>query len=238
MLDALGAPLSSDRAAARTGIVGDQARAGTSLSGLKVGSLPALAPVLPQVPLPPGLDALPIPLGPGAALLGLPALISVDATEAARKLVTERALPDVPVMAADLVRTGVAAACQTGRLVFDSLAAVEGLTALGRDLPTDRAIDTAVPLAAAQTVDFSALDIAAIELPGGLSLANPLTGPVLRSALAVRGRRAAIGLGPRRDRRVTVEPARRENGHGRPAPVRAARARVGARPRAPRRDAR
>ena len=209
-LDTLGAPLSGAAATARTGRAGDGAGAGTSLAGFEAGSLTALVPELPQIAVPAGLDALRVPLPASAQLLGLPSVLTVDATNAARALVDPRTLADVPLLAAGLVQTGVSAVCKTGQLVFDSLANVEQLTALGRALPTAGALDTSVPLADADTVDFSALDLDAVELPGGLSLDTPVTGPVLRAALAnvVAGLPsvsvpAALG-------RIVVEPARRD----------------------------
>lgn len=149
----------------------------------RAGSLSSLQPELPQIAVPAGLGALPVPLPASAALLGLPSSLTVDATGAARQLVEERKLPDVSMLAADLVRTGVGAACQAGNLVFSALSDVQNLRVLGQSLPSDGTVDTAVPLADAETVDFSQIDVAAIALPGGLSLANPVTGPVLRAAL-------------------------------------------------------
>lgn len=211
-LDTLAAPLAGRAALARTGIAGGRAGAGTSVSSFRAGALAALAGELPQVPLPDGIGALHVPLPESAALLGLPAAITVDATQAARQLVTARSLPDVPLVAADLVQTAVTAGCQATGLVFDAVARVETLTGLGRPLSTDRAVDDVVELAAAQSVDFSTLDVGLVELPAGLSLGDPVTGPVLRAAiqsvvdgLPVRGVPAAVG-------RVTVEPARREDG--------------------------
>jgi hypothetical protein len=197
---------------ARTGMVDGKAVAATTLSGFKLGSLDGLA--LPQVPLPAGISALPVPLPAAAQLLGLPSLLSVDATEAARALIDERTLPDVPAAAADLVHLGAGAACDAGRAVLDGLADVQGLTALGKALPADRAIDTAVPLAPAQLVDFAALDVDAIALPGGLSLGDPVVGPILRTALesVVAGLPSASV--PAELARVVVEPARREDGAG------------------------
>lgn len=209
-LDALGAPLAADAASARTGASGDRATAATSLSGFRAGSLAALAGELPQVALPQGIGALPVPLPASAQLLGLPALLTVDATDAAQALVHERRLPDLPLMAADLVELGAAAACQAGRTVLDSLAAVDGLSALGRALPADRRIDTAVPLVDAQTVDFSTLDVALVDLPAGLSLGDPVTGTILRTALeSVVATLPAVTV-PAAAGRVVVEPARRE----------------------------
>jgi hypothetical protein len=54
---------------------------------------------------------------------------------------------------------------------------------LGNVLPTDRPIDTAVPLLGGQTVDFSKLDLNLVGLPNGLSLADPIVGPILKTAL-------------------------------------------------------
>ena len=213
-LDALGAPLASGAVSARTAASGDRALASTSLTGLRAGSLGALAPQLPQVALPAGLGALPVPLPASAQLLGLPALVTVDARDAARALVRERRLPDVPLVGADLVELGVGAACDAGRAVLDSLATVEGLTAAGVPLASDRPLDTAVPLAPAQLVDFSALDVAAVKLPAGLSFADPVTGAILRAAVqdAVAGLPSASV--PAELARVVVEPARREGGDG------------------------
>ena len=213
-LDALGAPLASDAASAQTAGSPDRAMATTSLTGFRAGALSALTPELPQVPLPSGIGSLPVSLPASAKLLGLPAALNVDATEAARALVEERKLPEVPLVGADLVSLGAGAACDAGRALLDSLADVQGLTALGTPLAGDQPIDTAVPLAPAQVVDFATLDLAKVVLPGGLSLADPVTGPILRSALqsAVAGLPtfsvpAAVG-------RVVVDPAHREPGDG------------------------
>ena len=212
--DALGAPLASDAASARTAGGADRAIATTALSGFRAGTLGALAPELPQVALPAGIGALPVSLPASAGLIGLPSLLTVDATEAARALVEERRLPDVPLVGADLVQLGAGAACDAGRAVLDSAAAVQGLTAVGSPLAADRAIDTAVPLSPAQVVDFATLDLAKVVLPGGLSLADPVTGPILRSALES----AVAGLPtvsvPAAVARVVVEPARRDAGDG------------------------
>lgn len=209
-LDALGAPLAADGVGARTGVGDGKAVAATRLSGFRAGSLAALAPSLPQVPLPDGIGALPVPLPASAQLLGLPSLLTVDATGAARALVQERRLPDVPAAAADLVELGAGVACDAGRAVLDSLARVDGLRALGQALPADRAVDTAVPIAPAQLVDFSTLDVGAIALPGGLSLDDPVVGPVVRAALesAVAGL-PALAV-PAEVARVVVEPPARD----------------------------
>ena len=213
VLDTLGAPLAADSASARTGRSGETTGAATALSGFRLDALAGLTPELPQIQVPAGLQALQVPL-PGGALLGLPSSITVDATKAAQDMVAQRSLPDVPLMAADLVQTAVTAVCRTGRPVFDALSKVENLTALGQTLPTDRSIDTAVPLVSGQTVDFSKLDVTKVVLPGGLSLSDPLTGSILRSAL----QQAVAGLPtvsvPAEVARVLVEPASREDGSG------------------------
>lgn len=211
-LDGLAAPLAGDAASARTGMSGDRAMATTSLSGFRAGALPALASELPQVALPAGIGSLPVALPASAALLGLPSLINVDATDAARALVTERRLPDVPLVGAGLVDLAAAAGCDAGRTLLDSVAKVRDLTALGQTFPADRAIDTSVPLLDAQTVDFSKLDVGAIVLPAGLSLNDPVTGAILRTALetAVAGL-PAVSV-PQAVGRVVIEPARREEG--------------------------
>ncbi|HVL97495.1 MAG TPA: hypothetical protein VM266_16690 [Solirubrobacteraceae bacterium] len=205
-------PLGGDGASARTGMAGEQATATSSVSGLRAGSLAALAPELPRVALPAGIGALSVPLPPAAQLLGLPAVVTVDATRAAQALVPDRTLAAVPLVAAGTVHLGVGAACRAGRAVLDSVAVVERLAALGQDLPTDRPLDTAVPLTPAQVVDFSRLDADAVDLPGGLSLDDPVTGPLLRQALeaAIAGLPAASV--PAAVGRVVVEPAAREDG--------------------------
>jgi hypothetical protein len=212
-LEALGAPLAG-AASARTGVDGDRAGAATTLTGLKLGSLTALTGQLPQIALPQGIGALPVPLPAAGQLLGLPSLLTVDATQAAQQLVSQRSLPNVAMMAADLVQTGVSAACTAGRPVFDSLANVLGLSALGRALPADRPVDTAVPLVDAQTVDFSMLDLDAVKLPGGLSLANPVTGAILRDALASAVAALPTVSVPAAIGRVVVEPAQRDESAG------------------------
>ena len=209
-LDALGAPLAADGVGARTGMSDGKAVAATRLSGFEAGSVASLLPALPQVPLPAGIGALPVALPASAQLLGLPSLLTVDATEAARALIEERKLPAVPAAAADLVELGAGAACDAGRAVLDSLAQVQGLRALGQALPTDRPVDTAMPLAPAQLVDFSTLDVDAVALPGGLSLADPLVGPILRTALETAvGGLPALSV-PAEVAHVVVEPAARE----------------------------
>lgn len=210
VLDVLDAPLAADSAVARTGVTGDRATATTSLTGFRAGALDALLSDLPQIALPAGIGALPVALPASAALLGLPSSITVDATDAAQALVTRRELPAASLVAADLVELGAAAACDAGRTVLDSLARVVALTALGQSLPTDRPIDTAVPLVPAQVVDFSALDVDAINLPAGLSLGNPLSGAVLRVALESAVSSLPTVSVPAALGRVQVEPARQE----------------------------
>ena len=211
-LDALGAPLAGGAASARTGTTGDSAGAAGTLSGFSAGSLGALTPELPRIALPPGIDALEVPLPASAQLLGLPSSIVVDATRAAQDLVDTRTLADVPLMAADLVNTAVSAACRTGDVVFDALSQVEGLEALGRALPTDRAVDTSMPLVDGQTVVFSAIDLAKVDLPGGLSVTDPLVGSVLRTALQDAVAKLPTVSVPAEVARVVVEPAHREEG--------------------------
>lgn len=208
-LDALGLPLGGHGAAARTGMSDGEARAGTTVEGFRAGTLGALQGELPQIALPAGLDALAVPLPASAQLLGLPSVITVDATEAARRLTSVRSLADIPLVAADLVQTGVRAACSAGRTVFDAVADVRNLTALGRALSPDQAVDTAVPLAPAQVVDLATLDVDAIELPAGLSLLSPVTGPILRAALAgVVAGLPAVSV-PEALGRVRIDPAER-----------------------------
>ena len=213
-LDALAAPLSGDAATAATRMTGDRAGAATSLSGFRAGALPALAGPLPQVPLPAGIGALPVSLPASAQLLGLPSLITVDATEAAQQLVSARVLPDVPAAAADLVQTAVSAGCETTGVVFDALSRVEQLTGLGQPLSTDQPIDRTVELVAGQTVDFSTLDVGLVDLPAGLSLSDPVVGPILRSALQTAVAGLPVNSVPAAVGRVIVEPARREDGDG------------------------
>ena len=211
-LDALAAPLAGDAATAATRMTRDRAGAATSVSGFRAGALPALAGPVPQVPLPTGIGALPVSLPASAPLLGLPSLITVDATEAAQQLVSARVLPDVPAAAADLVQTAVSAGCETTGVCSTRSRAWSSSPASAAAVhrPADRPHGRAV---AGQTIDFSTLDVGLVTCLQACRCPTRSSARILRSAfrplagLPVNGVPAALG-------RVVVPRARREDGDG------------------------
>jgi hypothetical protein len=208
----LGGGLQAATAVARTALTdgGRAAGAIAAVEDLRVGGLPELPLDLPAAQLPAGLDAVPVPLPASAALLGLPPSIVVDATEAARRMVPERRLPALDLLAADLVQAAAGARCQDGALQVLGDTVVEGLRALGRPLadgaPTDLAVELLEPLA----LPLSGIDTADVRLPAGLSFGAPVVGPVLEAAV----RQALAALPPVR---VPATVARVEARPGSPA---------------------
>ncbi|MCW2990071.1 MAG: hypothetical protein JWM73_665 [Solirubrobacterales bacterium] len=188
-LSTLPAPLAGV-ASATTALTGpadspvqQQAAALAGVENLSVGGLRGLPLSLPEAQIPSGLDALAVPLPGGLGLLGLPSQIVVNALPAAQALVPVRQLPDVPLAAIRSLRSAVGAQCLSGLPNLIGVSSVEGLTGLGQGLPTDVPVSRVVTLLDEQTIPLSDLDLSAIQLPGGLSFDNPVTGAALKTAV-------------------------------------------------------
>jgi hypothetical protein len=198
-LERLPAPLAGS-AFASTALQGDatsrRAVAGSGAKGFSVGALRAVPISLPEAQIPEGLDAirvaLPTTSGPLGLPTGLPAEITVDALPAARALVPERQLPDVPLAAVDSLMSAVRARCVSGLPDLTGLSSVEGLRALGESLPTAEPVRRTVTLLGEQTIPLTGIDPADVQLPAGLSLDSPVTGAILRTAIE----QAIDGLAP------------------------------------------
>lgn len=177
-------------------------------------SLPSL-PSVPSVPTDPTTILPSLPTDPTGVLpSGLPSVITVDATEAARKLVADRQLPDVPLAAVDRLRSFVGAQCLNGLPDLVGNSVVSGLRGLGDVLSSDQPVDKAVTLLEGQTIPLSSIAPDAVKLPAGLSLSDPVTGAILRDAIA----KALAGLPPivvpPTVGRVTTTPAEQQAGNG------------------------
>jgi hypothetical protein len=184
----------------------------TSTAGvgaIRVGGLDTLQSLLPIPALPAGLDALPvalpvvpiptiptIPSLPGLPALGgittpitgtatgslLPSLIRIDALDAVKALLPSAAqLPDLLQLAA--ARSTATGSCVNGAPVLDGTSQLAGLRVLGHDLGTDRVLDQALGILGGSTIPLSGVDLQKIGLPAGLSLADPLVGPILQTAI-------------------------------------------------------
>lgn len=194
-LDRLPAPLAGT-ATATTGLSAGQAGALSGLKGFSVGALRDVPVSLPEAQIPDGLDAirvaLPTTAGPLGLPTGLPAAITVDALPAARALVPARQLPDLPLAAVDSVFSAVRARCVADLPDLLGASSVEGLRGLGESLPTAEPARRVVTLLGEQTIPLTGIDPADVRLPAGLSLDDPLTGSLLRSAID----QAIDGLAP------------------------------------------
>ncbi|MFL5845370.1 MAG: hypothetical protein ACJ762_11800 [Solirubrobacteraceae bacterium] len=160
-----------------------QAAALAGIENLSIGALGSLPISLPAAQLPGGLDALKIPLPANLSLLGLPSEIVVNALPAAEALVPVRSLPDIPLAAVRSLRSAVGAQCLAGLPNLVGVSSVTGLTGLGQGLATDAPVDRVVTLLDQQVIPLSNLDLGKLQLPGGLSLDNPLTGAALKTAI-------------------------------------------------------
>jgi hypothetical protein len=186
----LPATLSAGAAAAQTALDGadgppsaQAATATSSVSDLVVGGLSGLPLPVPGAPLPGGLNALPVPLSGALQSLGLPSSILVNVLPAAQALLPSRALPDLDLVDVHALSSTAAARCVAGAPALSGSSQVSGLSVLGQSLPVDQAVNQAVTLLNAQTVDLSSLDVGQVQLPAGLSFATPVVGPLLQSAV-------------------------------------------------------
>ena len=169
-----------------------KATALSGVEGLSIGALRTLPISLPEPQIPAGLDAIEVPLPANLSLLGLPSSINVNALPAALDKIPVRQLPDLPLAAVDSLRSAVSAQCLSGLLNRVGASAVQGLRGLGESLPTDEPVDRVVTLLGEQTIPLTGLDMSKVELPGGLSFADPVTGAALRAAVE----QALSGLPP------------------------------------------
>src|SRR4051812_20156803 len=188
-LDKLPAPLTGI-AGASTDLSGpagqpaqQRAQAVSGLEGFSIGSLRSVPVSLPEAQIPSGLDALSVPLPASLGLLGLPSAITVDALPAAQALVPVRQLPDTALAAVQSLRSIVSGQCLAGLPNLDGASVVQGLTALGDQLPVDQPVDRAVTLLSEQTIPLDGIDVSKVVLPAGLSFADPVTGAALRTAV-------------------------------------------------------
>ena len=219
-LDKLPAPLTGI-AGASTDLTGpadqptqQRAQAISGLEGFSIGSLSSVPVALPAAQIPSGLDAVRVPLPASLGLLGLGSAITVDALPAAKALVPVRQLPDTALAAVQSLRSIVSGQCLAGLPNLDGASAVQGLTALGDQLPVDQPVDRAVTLLSEQTIPLDGIAIDKVVLPAGLSFSDPVTGAALRTAVqnAIAGLPpivlpAAIG-------HVTTTPAEQSNANG------------------------
>ena len=189
-----------------------QASAKSGVAGFSVGALRDIPLSLPAAQIPAGLDAITVPLPvvsgvtsgatstvgslpglPGLPVGGgtttgtvtslLPSSITVNALDAAKALIPNQQLPDLPLAAIKSLGSTVTGQCLDGlpKLVGDSV--VDGLQGLGQTLPTDAPIDKVVTLLDAQSIPLSNIDLSKVQLPAGLSFDDPVTGGVLKTAV-------------------------------------------------------
>src|SRR4051794_11502292 len=219
-LDKLPAPLAGI-AGASTDLTGpadqptqQRAQAVSGLEGFSLGSLRSVPVSLPDAQIPSGLSGLSVPLPASLGLLGLPSAITVDALPAAKALVPVRQLPDTALAAVQSLRSIVSGQCLAGLPNLDGASVVQGLTALGDQLPVDQPVDRAVTLLSEQTIPLDGIDVSKVVLPAGLSFADPVTGAALRTAV----RNAISGLPPivlpAAIGHVTTTPAEQSNTNG------------------------
>lgn len=165
------------------------------------GGLDALQVPLPIVPLPsststttttvptlPGLGSVTGPITTitepitGAATGSLlPSLITVDALDAVKALLPAVALPELLNLAG--ARSTATGSCVGGTPVLDGASQIAGLRVLGHDLGTDRVVDRALGVVGGSSIPLGGVDLSLVKLPAGLSLGDPLVGPVLETAI-------------------------------------------------------
>lgn len=163
--------------------VQQRAAALAGVENFSLGSLRSLPLSIPAAQIPSGLESLQVPLPANLGLLGLPSAISVNALPAAEALVPVRQLPDVPLAAVRALRSAVGAQCLSGLPNLIGVSSVDGLTGLGQILPVDEPVSRVISLLDEQTIPLSGIDLAKVQLPGGLSFDDPVTGAALRSAV-------------------------------------------------------
>lgn len=157
---------------------GDEPRAlaAGGIASLEIRALPELPIRLPVPELSAALGAVEVPL-PG--LLGLPSKLTLDLRPALQALLPDGRLPN-----ADLVSLGAVSAWAAGDCTkLRSGSSVAGLQLLGRDTPLNAVVEQALTLVDTGKIDPSAIDLAKVTLPLGLSFADPLLGPILQGAV-------------------------------------------------------
>jgi len=111
----------------------------------------------------------------------LPSLIKIDALDAVKALLPAVQLPDLLHLTA--ARATASGSCVNGFPALDGASQVAGLRVLGQDLGTDRVLDQALSVVNASSIPLGGVDLSLVKLPAGLSLSDPLVGPILQTAI-------------------------------------------------------
>lgn len=159
------------------------------IANLKLKTLPDLPVALPQVTVPDSLRTLsvslpavpnPLPLLPPL----LPAqTITVDVQGAVAALAPQRLLPSLDLVSVRGAVAYASAECVNGVPKLAGASQVAGINVLGQELPTGQVVDKVASLLSGGSIDPSDVSLAGISLPGGLTLTDPVLGPVIRAAL-------------------------------------------------------
>lgn len=183
----LPSPLSSAALVAQTAVTGpadnpaaQQILAVGGIADLRVKALPELPIKLPEIEIPAELSNVQVAI-PAVGLL--PAqTISLDLRPALEALEPERLLN------AELLRVQGAVAyasagCVNGAPKLAGASQVAGISVLGQELPVGQVVDQTLRLLDSGSIDPSNIDLAKVTLPAGLSLDDPILGPVLLAAI-------------------------------------------------------
>ena len=129
-------------------------------------NIPLPAPNVSAVP-----DSVPLPSNPLLTVSGIQGALA--------QILPAGVIPDTDLVRLEIARSTARAACAGGAVSLTSNSRVAGLTLLGRELPTDRAIDQAITLDSA-AIDPSTLDPAAFaQAVGGLVVTSEIAKQVL-----------------------------------------------------------
>lgn len=129
-------------------------------------NIPLPAPNLSGVP-----DSVPLPSNPLLTVSGIQAALA--------QIIPAGVIPNTDLVKLEVGRSTARASCVGGRASLEGTSRVLGLTLLGKELPTDRAIDQAITLDSA-SIDPSTLDPAAFAgAIGGLVVTSEIAQQVL-----------------------------------------------------------
>lgn len=181
----LPAPVTAAAVAAITGVgtptgAGQRAAATGGIADLRVRALPDLPIQLPTGSLP-VVAPVPVPLLPGVT-------ITADINAALQAL-----LPNGKLPAVDLLRLGASVAsaeakCVAGNTQLSGSSQVASLNVLGRDFPTDRAVDETLSLIDTASIDPTKINLSSVVLTGlplGVTANAPQVVTALTNALAL-----------------------------------------------------
>ncbi|HEU4656488.1 MAG TPA: hypothetical protein VFR97_03145, partial [Capillimicrobium sp.] len=110
-------------------------------------------------------------------------VLVVDLRPAIAATLPDGRLPATDLVAADALAATATATCAQGRQALEGSTDVTGLRVLGDAVAGDAPVERSLRLTSPTIVDPSKLDLRLIRLPAGLSFSDPVSGPLLQSAV-------------------------------------------------------